>query len=97
MLLPLVSVSLIGMLVGLVVGLAVGPPASTGRRLALKVAAAVAGAWAGFLVFGLTGVTVDAVAGTGVWVPALGHVGAVFGAVLAAWGGGRSGRRRGPA
>ncbi|MFD1826195.1 MULTISPECIES: hypothetical protein [Mumia] len=93
MLLPLVSVSLIGLLVGVVVR----PLTTAGRPLAPRVVVALVGAWAGFAVLGLTGVTVDVIAGTGVWVAALGHAGAALGAVLAARGDGVPGRRRGRA
>lgn len=90
MLLPLASVSLIGVLVGA----SVRPVARPARPFALRLLVGLVGAWAGFAVLALTGVTVDAIAGTGVWVATLGHLGAVFGAVLAARGDGVP-RRRG--
>ena len=45
---------------------------------------AVVGAWAGFVVGAVVGVTVDVIAGTGVWVPIVGHAVAACAGALAA-------------
>lgn len=80
MLLPLVSVTLIGFVAGLLVR--PSPPAR--RGVGRSLVAGCVGAWAGFAVFGLVGVVVDVLAGTGSYVALLGHAGAVIGALAAA-------------
>ncbi|MGH1562251.1 hypothetical protein [Mumia sp. DW29H23] len=80
MLLPLVSVCVIGVLAGLLVRPA--PPLR--RTLVRRLAVGVVGAWAGFAAFALLGVVVDVLAGTGTYVAVLGHAGAVLGALAAA-------------
>ncbi|MBW9206615.1 hypothetical protein KV102_12505 [Mumia sp. zg.B53] len=79
MLLPLVSVTVIGIVAGLL--LRPSPPVRRSRPRG--VAVGVLGAWAGFLVLALLGVVVDVVAGTGTYVALLGHAGAVLGAAAA--------------
>lgn len=73
MVMPLLSVTVIGLVVGLVAGGAT-------RRPVRGVLHGVLGAWAGFAVGGLVGVIVDVVAATGDWLAWLGHGGAVLGA-----------------
>ena len=73
MLMPLASVTLIGLLGALVV---VGshrwsPGAALGRGLL--------GAWVGFVVGAIVGVTIDVVSHDGAWVAILGHLAAVMG------------------
>lgn len=77
MLLPTLSVTVIGLIAGLV-SLLLGRDQ---RRLALLVG--VAGAWIGFLAGGLVGVALDVTLGTGGFVAVIGHAGAALGALLA--------------
>lgn len=75
MLMPTLSVTIIGVLVAL--GAVAVRHASLGRALLFG----LAGAWAGFLAGALVGVVIDVVAGTG-WMLALsGHVAALAAAV----------------
>lgn len=78
MLMPLMSVTLIGLIVGLTAG------ASSGRvgRALLQ---GVVTAWAGFAAGAMAGMTVDVVAGAGSWLAWLGHAGAVVAAVVGFW------------
>ena len=73
---PLLSVTLIGLVVGLA-------SIALGRRDYLSaLMLGPAGAWAGFVLCGIPGVMVDVVAGSGVWVAVFGHVGAIGGALI---------------
>jgi uncharacterized membrane protein YeaQ/YmgE (transglycosylase-associated protein family) len=77
MLLPTVSVTMIGLIASLIaIGVRRSQPA---QGLLLG----VVGAWAGFIVGALIGVVIDIVARTGIYVALLGHLGAVVGTVLA--------------
>ncbi|HEX6198166.1 MAG TPA: hypothetical protein VFZ37_19805 [Jiangellaceae bacterium] len=76
MLMPALSVTLIGILVaagGIVVR---KPPRATFVR-------ALVGAWLGFVAGAVPGLIADVLSGSGAYVAVLGHVGAVAGAVVA--------------
>lgn len=70
MILPLLSVTAIGLVVGLALGAAE-------RSVLRGVLRAVAGAWVGFAVGALVGLAVDVVAGSGAWLGWVGHLGAL--------------------
>ena len=77
MLLPTVSVTVIGLIAGpLAVVIGRSRPA---RALLLG----VVGAWAGFVVGALVGVALDVVVGSGTYLAIVGHLMAVIGAVVA--------------
>ncbi|MFP3914152.1 MAG: hypothetical protein ACLFWM_04695 [Actinomycetota bacterium] len=73
MLMPTLSVTLIGLTIGAVAGLTRGLP---GRGILVGTVAA----WAGFVVGAFVGVLLDALLGTGVWLAWLGHGGALVAA-----------------
>lgn len=79
MLLPILSVTVIGLIIGVGVGVA----GLRGSRGWPAIARGLIGGWAGFLAGALVGVAVDVVFHTGVWVAVAGHAGAVAGAFLA--------------
>lgn len=74
MLLPGLSVTLIGLVIGLLAGLAVGTP---GRGLVRGVVAA----WIGFIGGAFVGLPVDALLRTGTWLGWMGHAGAIAAAL----------------
>jgi len=86
MVMPLISVTAIGLIVGLVVGGATG-------KIGLRSIEGVVAAWLGFLAGAIVGMLFGAVAGTGSTVAWLGHVAALAGAV-ASFTVRRSGRER---
>lgn len=90
MLMPVASVSIIG-LVGALVAVAAG-----WHRVGSAVVRGVGGAWVGFLAGAVGGLAVDVVAGTGVWVAYVGHLGAVVGTVLGLAGPTEAGARPTP-
>ncbi|MGB7448413.1 MAG: hypothetical protein WA892_04720 [Ornithinimicrobium sp.] len=77
MLLPLVSVSLIGLLVG-------GAFALSHPHRVTLILWSLLGAWGGFLLGALAGVMIDVIAGTGVWLALIGHLTALLVAVATA-------------
>ncbi|HSJ83226.1 MAG TPA: hypothetical protein VLA91_05345 [Acidimicrobiia bacterium] len=74
MVMPLLSVTAIGVIVGMVAGAATG---KIGRRSIEGVVAA----WLGFLAGAILGILFDILAGTGSMVAWLGHAAALAGAV----------------
>lgn len=74
MLLPGLSVTLIGLVVGLLAGVAGGTP---GRGLVRGVVAA----WIGFIGGAFVGLLVDALLRTGAWLGWMGHAGAIAAAL----------------
>lgn len=74
MLLPGLSVTLIGLVVGLLAGVAVGTPGRSQVR-------GVVAAWIGFVGGAFVGLLVDALLRTGTWLGWLGHAGAIVAAV----------------
>ncbi len=89
MLMPTVSVTVIGLTVGLV-GLLLF---SRGRAWQ-ELLRGLVGAWAGFLGGALAGVIMDVMLGTGVFVALVGHGLAVLGALVAVAGLGRTADER---
>jgi uncharacterized membrane protein YeaQ/YmgE (transglycosylase-associated protein family) len=77
MLLPTVSVAVIGLIAGLL-ALVVGR-----SRPARALLLGVVGAWLGFLVGAIVGVSVDIVVESGIYLGIVGHLMAVVGAVVA--------------
>jgi len=77
MVLPTVSVTVIGLIAGLIA--VVGRRSRPARALLLG----VVGAWAGFGVGAIIGVVIDIVVQTGIYVAIVGHLVAVVGAVVA--------------
>ena len=77
MLMPLVSVTSIG-LVAAAVALLLGRRTVLGAGLR-----GLLGAWGGFVLGAVAGVLVDVLAGNGVYLPIVGHFGAVVGAAWA--------------
>lgn len=75
MLMPVFSVSVIG-LVGASVTLLLRR-----RRAGPAVVRGLLGAWAGFLVGGALGGVIDVVAGSGVYIAYIGHLGALLGTI----------------
>ena len=84
MLMPFVSVTVIGLIGGAFV--------ARSRRLdpGGPVGLGVLGAWLGFIGGAIVGVTIDVVAHTGIYVAVLGHLGALAGTALILRSGGRS-------
>ena len=76
MLMPTVSVTLIGIAVA-IVGIAQGRPSGATLRHSLV------GAWLGFVVGALPGLVLDIILTDGVFLPLLGHVAALAGAAIA--------------
>jgi hypothetical protein len=76
-LLPTVSVTVIGLLAG-VIALLLGR-----YRPGPSLARGIAGAWIGFVAGALVGVIIDAILQTGVYVALIGHVAAAMGAFAA--------------
>lgn len=79
MLMPLLSVTAIGLVTAVLVIITRHAPPVRALLLGLG------GAWAGFLAGALVGVVVDVIAGTGWAVALAGHVVAVVGAAVAGW------------
>jgi hypothetical protein len=77
MLLPTVSVTVIGLIAGLLVVF------MGARRPARALLLGVVGAWAGFVVGAIIGVAIDVVVQTGIYLAIMGHLTAVVGAVVA--------------
>ena len=78
MLLPTVSVSVIGLIAGLLV-VVMGARSGAARALLLG----VVGAWAGFVVGAIIGVAIDVVVQSGIYLAIVGHLMAVVGSVVA--------------
>lgn len=78
MLMPAVSVTFIGLMAGLL-----AMALTTRHRPRAKLLTAVAGAWAGFAAGALPGISLDVAAGTGIFLPVVGHAGAAAGAAVA--------------
>ncbi len=81
MLMPALSVTLIGVVVALAAG------ALRHLHPARTALPALFGAWAGFAAGAVVGVITDVISGSGSWLAVIGHLAAVAGAVLAvrAW------------
>jgi hypothetical protein len=77
MLLPTISVTVIGLIAGLLV--VVTGASRPARALLLS----VVGAWVGFVVGAIIGVTIDVVVQSGIYLAIVGHLMAVVGAVVA--------------
>lgn len=75
MLMPTLSVTLIGVTIGLVAGISRGTP---GRGTLQGLVAA----WCGFVVGAFVGVIMDALLGTGTWLALIGHAGALTAAIV---------------
>ena len=77
MLLPTVSVTVIGLIAGLLVVF------MGARRPARALLLGVVGAWAGFVVGAIIGVAIDVVVQSGIYLAIVGHLMAVVGSVVA--------------
>ena len=75
MLLPAVSVTVIGLIAGLLF-IIVGE-----KRLMYTLPRGIAGAWIGFIMGTILGVIIDVIAQTGIFLGIMGHLMAVFGSI----------------
>lgn len=77
MLMPALSVTVIGLFVGVLAGLVSGSVARATAR-------GLVGAWLGFLAGGLVGLVIDVTTASGGALAVLGHTGALIGALVLA-------------